>query len=144
MFTLVIQSVFSNAVLLLLDEQYNLIAKCVWESNKDEVKRLLPAIEKLSAENGVALSQVGKIVSVVGIGNFSSTRISVTIANVLAMVTEAELYELCLDEELAPRKLYDLIKSKFEAGWKSVKLAKPVYRTAPMITPSKKRKFNTK
>lgn len=144
MYTLVIQSVFPQAALLLLDQNNALVVEQSWESNKDEVKMLPPSIEKLLREKNLDWKDLSKIVSVVGIGNFSATRISVTIANILSMVTEAKLYELCLDEELAPRNLYELVKAKFESRWDPVKLAKPVYRTAPMITPSKKPKFNTK
>jgi tRNA A37 threonylcarbamoyladenosine modification protein TsaB len=143
MTTLVIQSVFTEALLLVLDETCEVIAQKTWVSDKDEVKKLPPAMEELLVEAGFAWSDIKRIVIVVGIGNFSSTRISVTIANVLAMVTNAELFELELSEELTLEKLNNLVKDKFSDGWEPVKIAKPVYKTEPMITPSKKPKFNT-
>lgn len=138
MYTLVIQSVFSNAVILLLDTHGDLVEEITWKSDKDELQKLPPEIFNLIDEK-----EISEIVVVVGKGNFSATRISVTIANILSLSTNAKLYELELEEEISSNKLYDQVKRRRETGWKPVKIAKPVYKTAPMITPSKKQKFNT-
>ena len=138
MFTLVIQSVFPTATLLLLDEEFSLIDEKSWESDRDEVQKLPLAIDEM-----IRGKEIGRVAVVVGIGNFSSTRISVTIANILAMALKAELFEMELSDEVSSEKLYDLVKARFSSDWRPVKIAKPVYKTAPVITPSKKQKFNT-
>ena len=146
MLTLLIQTVFPQAGIALwvdTDEVFSV----EWASQKDELQKLLPNIENLlkkagSADDGGAgWGGIGKIVIVVGVGNFSSTRISVTIANMLGLMTKAELFELKLDEQMPIEDLVKLVRSKKD--WQAVKLAKPIYKTAPMISKSKKQAFES-
>jgi tRNA A37 threonylcarbamoyladenosine modification protein TsaB len=140
MATLVIQSVFEKAQLLLLSDKSVLTDSAVWSSEKDEIKQLIPRIEKLLQENDLSWNELREIVSVVGVGSFSATRISVTIANILGLATEAEMFELKLKEQVSEKELQKLAM-KCMSG-KSVSLARPEYRTSPMISPSKKPLFN--
>jgi len=141
MLILVCQTVFPKAQLLLLGGKGELLDKQVWLSDKDEIRQVLPRLEKLLRRNKADWKDLSKIVSVVGIGNFSSTRIGVTIANILSLAAGAALLELKLEKEVSADELQRLVKAKMVQGWTTVRLAKPVYRAAPLISPSKKPKF---
>lgn len=145
--TLVLQTVSPRLQLLILDERGLIMGLREWNSAKDEVRKMPPQLEEVLEGAGLNWGDVGRIVSVVGIGNFSATRIGVTMANIVAMAVEAvkggtvELFELQLDKEITVQELAKLIAAKFDAGWQSVKLARPVYAAEPMISLSKKQKF---
>ncbi len=100
---LVIQTVRPEIELRILDEDLELIAESRWMSAKDEVSRVLPEIEKLLAPHG-GWKKMSKIVVFNGIGGFASTRIGVTVANTLALVTGAELYEVTCEWEAQSAK----------------------------------------
>lgn len=134
--TLLIQTVFPQAGVALWQDK---VLSLQWASQKDELQKLLPNIEKLLMQAGAGWSDVGKIVIVVGVGNFSATRISVTIANMLGLLTEAELFELKLSKEIALPELIEKVQKK--KHWHSVRLATPVYKTPPTISVSKKKSF---
>jgi hypothetical protein len=142
MLTLVIQTVFPEPQILLMNSAGQLGESVNWKSDKDEIKKVIPEIETVLTEAGYGWKDVSRIVSVVGTGNFSSTRIGVTIANILAMATTADIFELRLDQPLESEELANLISGKFKKGWEKSALARPVYKTAPMISPSKKKIFN--
>lgn len=146
MLTLLIQTVFPQAGVALWGVQglaqklgHPKLLAVEWASRKDELQKLLPNIEKLLKQAGAGWGDMGKIVIVVGVGNFSATRISVTIANMLAFLTSAELYELKLTKETSLEDLIKLVQKK--KNWKAVKLARPVYKTPPKISLSKKKSF---
>jgi hypothetical protein len=120
-----------------------------WQAKRDELQVLLPKIEQALKKAGAGWGDIGKIVIVTGVGNFSATRISVTIANMLSLATGAEIYELKLDQEIPVEQLLKATQQGLEHGrvpggrgpgkeWRSVKLARPVYRHAPTITPSRR------
>lgn len=140
MLTLVIQTVLNRIDIALLSGPY-LLAVESWDSQKDEVKKILPAIELVLGDYGYSWLELNKIVVVVGKGNFSSTRVGVTIANILSLATSAEILELEMDKEFTVKELLDTVEQKLKDGWPASALAKPVYRSAPMISPSKKKKF---
>ncbi len=142
MLTLVIQTVFPETQVLIMNAGGQLGYAANWKSEKDEIKRIIPEIESMLMSAGYAWNDIAKIVSVVGTGNFSATRIGVTIANILAMATEAGIYEMQLEQALGNEELARLVSDNFNKGWKQVTLARPVYKTEPMISPSKKQKFN--
>lgn len=140
--TLVIQTVFTEPQILILNSGGQLGESVKWKSDRDEIKKVIPEIETILNAAGYEWQDISRIVSTVGTGNFSATRIGVTIANILAMATSAEIYELQLDQALGNEDLAELIAGKFKKGWKKSALAKPVYQTAPVISPSKKKLFN--
>lgn len=142
MLTLVIQTVFPETQVLIMNARGQLGYAANWKSEKDEIKRIIPEIEIMLTSAGYGWNDIAGIVSVVGTGNFSATRIGVTIANILALVTEAWIYEMQLDQALGNEELAQIISERFNKGWKPVTLARPVYKTEPMISPSKKQKFN--
>ncbi len=156
---LVIQTVRPEIELMILDEDLELIAESKWTSAKDEVSRVLPEIEKLIGPQS-GWKKLSKIVVFNGIGGFASTRIGVTVANTLALVTGAELYEVtCVAEEAREavkaqsekRKAqsvsenvdtYRLVKDFMTCSPLPVKIAQPKYKFAPMISTSKQKIFN--
>jgi hypothetical protein len=156
---LAIQTVRPEIEIMLFDDRLHLLAGRNWLSAKDEISRLLPEIEILIEPNG-GWKKISKIVVFNGIGGFASTRIGVTVANTLAMAIGAELYEISLPEETAgsnpepalnpdggqriaqAHDIAALVKKFFEGNPLPVKIAQPKYRSAPMISKSKKKKFN--
>ena len=140
MIRLLIQTVLNRCEVVLLNDTL-LLAVESWESQKDEVKKVLPAIEKMLNDYGYEWKQIDEIISVVGKGNFSSTRIGVTIANILSLATGAKIYEMEINEEKTLQEILDEVAKNFKKGWKDVKLAKPIYRSEPMISASKQKKF---
>lgn len=150
MITLVIQTVLPRVELLLLDQKGRMLAEAGWVSKKDEVRKVPQQMENLLKNSRKEWNDISRIVSVVGVGNFSATRIGVTMANILALAIEAgggkvDIFELKLssatDRSPASDKLAELISGKFRTGWTPVKIAKPVYASEPMISPSKKKIF---
>lgn len=152
MFTLLIQSVFPRSGLALWEENpkqpnaggyvFSQPVMLEWDSKKDELQTLLPNLELLLNKEGAWWQDVEKIVIVVGVGNFSSTRISVTIANMLSLLTKAELLEVELKEAMPISELVKSVKADIEKGkLKAVNLAKPVYKAEPVISKSNKKKF---
>jgi len=152
MLTLLIQSVFPRAGLALWEDSTEKSRPGAgrsfrpfvleWDSKKDELQTLLPNLELLLGEAAAGWDEIGKIVIVVGVGNFSSTRISVTIANMLALLTKAELLEVKLKEALLVSELADSVREDIETGkLKGVNLAKPVYKAEPVISKSNKQIF---
>jgi tRNA A37 threonylcarbamoyladenosine modification protein TsaB len=143
---LVIQTVRPEIEVMLLDEEFNLITSRKWQSEKDELAKVLPEIEVMLSEADNKWNEIKKIVVFNGIGGFSSTRVGVTIANTLAFILKAELYEMSwlqvLEGEKASRQLFPLVREFLGKGPQSVKVAKPIYKSAPIISASKKRKFN--
>lgn len=140
MLTLVIQTVLNRIDLALLSGEI-LLAVESWDSQKDEVKKVLPAIELILGDYGFSWLEINQIVVVVGQGNFSSTRIGVTIANILSMASSAKIFELEMKGEFGVKELLDTVEKKLKEGWTESVLAKPIYRSDPMISPSKKKKF---
>lgn len=138
MITLVIQTVKPLIEILIVEG--DLIKRASWNSEKDEVARLLPEIEKLLLANKFRFADIDKIIAINGLGGFSSTRIGVTIANVLGMAVGAKLYEISWEKDSIhdlEKEIREFLASKPEA----VKLVQPMYGAAPMISPSKKAKF---
>lgn len=144
MLKLFIQTVLNRVDVVLLSDSVMLMAES-WPSNKDEVKRLLPAIELMLKKAGYEWREIGQILVVVGKGNFSATRIGVTIANTIMLATGAQIFEMELPEhseagEISLKDILNQAEAVF-AGGKNVELAKPIYRSEPMISLSKKKKF---
>ncbi len=160
MFNLLIDAVFERAAVAVWEDSYaagparkeKTIGQAVcleWQAKRDELQVLLPKIELALKKAGAGWGDIGKIVIVTGVGNFSATRISVTIANMLSLATGAEIYELKLDQEIPVQQLLEAVQQGLGYGrapggkipgkkWRSVKLARPVYRNEPVITPPRK------
>lgn len=136
---LIIQTVFSEIQIALCSIEGDLIKSKSWNSEKDEIRLLLPAIEELMEKR--PYGELEKIVVVNGLGAFSSTRVGVTTANTLAMTTEAEIYGLTLDKEVT---IKELVSRSLEVIAKELpaKAVIPFYRSEPMISVSKKKIFN--
>ncbi len=140
MITLIIQTIFDRADLILLRDDKVINSKS-WKSQRDEIKTILPAIENLLKEEGLEFFDLKRIVITVGIGNFSATRIGVTIGNTLAKTINSDIFSLKLEEEISTEELIKLVIEKFKNNWQKVDLAIPEYRSEPMISQSKKKKF---
>lgn len=134
---LIIQTVFPEIQIGLCEDNGQLIGFSNWTSEKDEVSRLLPEIEKLL--EGKDYPSIRKIIVVNGMGAFSSTRVGVTIANTLSMALGAELYSLRLEEAVDQDKLIEF-SLKASKG-QNKKIIEPLYKAMPMISESKKKKF---
>lgn len=134
---LIIQTVFPEIQIGLCEDNGQLLGFSNWTSEKDEVSRLLPEIEKLL--EGKDYQSVRKIVVANGMGAFSSTRVGVTIANTLSMALGAELYSLRLEEAVDQDKLIEF-SLKASKG-QNKKIIEPLYKAMPMISESKKKKF---
>lgn len=93
MLILAIQSSLPVIEIALLNDGKLLYQKS-WPSNRDEIVKLLPAIEQGVVQVGYKFSDIKKIIITNGPGGFSSTRIGVTVANSLAYSLKAEIYEL--------------------------------------------------
>lgn len=85
-----------------------------WHGNRDETKKLLPAIVKLLKRAKLQFSDINRIQVAKGPGGFSALRIGVTVANTLALILKIPLFEM-------------------ESG-KRVKIAIPKYALPPNIT----------
>lgn len=85
-----------------------------WNGNRDETKKLLPAIVKLLKRANLRFSDIDRICVAKGPGGFSALRIGVTVANTLALILKIPLFEM-------------------ESG-RRVKVAIPKYSLAPNIT----------
>lgn len=135
---LAIQTI-SDPLEVALKTEKGLISK-TWQSNKDEVAKVLPMIETLLAENGKEYKDLEVIVVVNGVGAFSATRIGVTIANSLAYALNIPLFQITVKkgEQI---NLGELIDEVTAGKYQPVKIAQAVYDSAPMISPSKKQKF---
>jgi tRNA threonylcarbamoyladenosine biosynthesis protein TsaB len=92
----------------------NILEKVQWNGNRDETKKLLPAIVKLLKRADLRFSDIKGIQVAKGPGGFSALRIGVTVANVLALILKIPLFEM-------------------ETG-RRVKIAIPKYSLAPNIT----------
>ncbi len=132
---LVIQTIRPTVELLLLDEQRQMVARQAWQSQKDEVEKLFPALDTLLKEERVKQEDISQIVVYNGKGSFSSTRIGVTMANTLAFALGAELFELTAKQE---GDSLQEVKQLLAGTPQPVKLAKPVYAAEPNITISDK------
>lgn len=137
-----IQSIWTEPEIVLYDQDLNELAYSKWASNRDEVAKLMPELERLITSIGKKTTDLEKIVVVNGIGGFSSTRIGVTVANTLAIITGAGLYVWTIEKD---QERPDL-RSEFAKSWPNqmhhVPIAEPIYDSAPMISPSKKKQFN--
>lgn len=91
-----------------------ILEKVEWNGNRDETKKLLPAIVKLLKRANLRFSDIDRICVAKGPGGFSALRIGVTVANTLALILKIPLFEM-------------------ESGLK-VKVAIPKYSLAPNIT----------
>lgn len=160
MFNLLIDAVFERAAVAVWEDSsaawparkgkhVGQAVSLEWQAKRDELQVLLPKMEQALKKAGAGWGDIGKIVIVTGVGNFSATRISVTIANMLSLATGAEIYELKLDQEIPVEQLLKATQQGLEHGrvpggkglekkWRSVKLARPVYRNEPVITPPRK------
>lgn len=139
MLKLLIQTVLERVDVALLEDTAVLGVES-WISQKDEVRRILPAIEEMLGEAGRKWLEIGAVVVVVGKGNFSATRIGVTMANIIALATGAKIFEMELVGEVALKDILEKAQAVMDSG-KAVRLAQPVYRSEPMISASKQKKF---
>lgn len=137
-----IQSIWPEPEIVLYDQDLKELAYSKWTSERDEVAKMMPELERLLGSTGKQATDLEKIVVVNGIGGFSSTRIGVTLANTLAMVTGANLYAWTIEKDQNKPDL----RLEFAKNWPDqmhhVPVVEPVYDSAPMITPSKKKQFN--
>lgn len=137
-----IQSIWPEPEIVIYDQDLKELAYSKWSSDRDEVAKLMPELERLLKSIGRGFSDLQKIVIVNGIGGFSSTRIGVTLANTLAMATGAGLYAWTIEKDQGRPDL----RSEFKKSWPDqmhhVPVVEPVYDSEPMITPSKKKQFN--
>lgn len=91
-----------------------ILRKAEWHGNRDETKKLLPAIVKLLKRAQLQFTDIDRIQVAKGPGGFSALRIGVTVANMLALILKIPLFEM-------------------ESG-KRIKVAIPKYSLAPNIT----------
>ena len=137
-----IQSIWPEPEIVIYDQDLKELAYSKWISDRDEVARLMPELERLLNSIGKSFNDLQKIVVLNGIGGFSSTRIGVTMANTLAMVTGASLHAWTIEKDQGQPDL----RSEFSKSWPDqmhrVPVVEPVYDRDPMITPSKKKQFN--
>lgn len=137
-----IQSIWPESEIVVYDQYLKELAYSKWTSDRDEVARLMPELERLLTSIGKTTIDLEKIVVLNGVGGFSSTRIGVTVANTLAMVTGANLYAWTIEKDQGRPDL----RSEFAKSWPNqmhhVTVVEPIYDSAPMITPSKKKQFN--
>lgn len=140
MLTLLIQTVLDRIDLVLLQDDQVLESRS-WMSEKDEVSKLLPAMEEMINAKDKKWLDLKRIVVVVGRGNFSSTRIGVTVANTLALATEAAIYEMEIEAPMELTAILERMKEILSQKGLGRGLAKPLYRSEPMISLSQKKKF---
>lgn len=136
---LLIQTVLDRIDVALLSNQ-EVVAMDSWISQKDEVRKVLPALDMLLNKTGRHWKDIKKIAVAVGKGNFSSTRIGVTIANTVALASGANIIEFCLEGEKSWQETLGIAQAAIKKG-ETVTIAQPIYRSEPMISPSKKQKF---
>ncbi len=137
-----IQSIWPEPELVLYDQDLKELAYSKWTSDRDEVAKLMPELERLLSSIGKTTRDLERIVVLNGVGGFSSTRIGVTVANTLAIVTGANLYAWTIEKDQGKPDL----RHEFAKSWPNqmhhVPIIEPIYDSAPMITPSKKKQFN--
>ncbi|MBD3270553.1 hypothetical protein GF376_03430 [Candidatus Peregrinibacteria bacterium] len=127
---LVIQTVRPEIEIALFDGK-QIVKSQKWRSERDEVAKVLPAIEKICGE-----IDPQEIIVFNGKGAFSSTRIGVTIANTMAYAKKLPLEQITIENDDQRNLLEILETSKLEP----VQIAVPVYSKEPNITISDKNK----
>lgn len=70
------------------------LAESSWQSQNDEAEKLMPAIQAFMVEQKLEYSSLDQVLVVKGPGSFTGLRIGVTVANTIAHLTNAELYEI--------------------------------------------------
>ncbi len=140
MLTLLIQTVLDRIDLMLLQDDQVLESRS-WMSEKDEVSKLLPAMEEMINAKDKKWLDLKRIVVVVGRGNFSSTRIGVTVANTLALATGAAIYEMEIEAPMELTAILERMREILAQKGPGGKVARPLYRSEPMISLSQKKKF---
>ena len=97
MVTLAINTASATESLALFSKRKSkdkLLAETSWKGNRDETQKLLPQIMKLLKKARLKLNEVERIIVVRGPGPFSALRIGVTVANILAVTLNAELFSI--------------------------------------------------
>lgn len=83
---------FITEIVLLKDKK--LLAHISYESENDEAEKLMPLLLKLEKKHKVHLSDIKKVYVIKGPGSFTGLRVGVTVANTIAYLNKAKLYEL--------------------------------------------------
>ncbi|MBI4235102.1 tRNA (adenosine(37)-N6)-threonylcarbamoyltransferase complex dimerization subunit type 1 TsaB [Candidatus Peregrinibacteria bacterium] len=65
-----------------------------FKSNNDEAEKIMPLLMELSRKNKIKLSDIKKVYVIKGPGSFTGLRVGVTVANTIAYLNHAKLYEL--------------------------------------------------
>ncbi len=128
---LIIQTVRPTIEIALMQGE-ELVRREAWVSERDEVKKVLPKIEEMTANE-----KLDKIIVFNGKGPFSSTRIGVTIANAMAYSLQIPIEQITIENDDS-RELTEILQTTQS---EEVKIASPVYSHDAKITPSKKPKF---
>lgn len=63
-----------------------------WPSKNDEAEKLMPTIDRLLSELQLSYQDLSKIYVVKGPGSFTGLRVGVTVANLIAHLSKAELH----------------------------------------------------
>jgi tRNA A37 threonylcarbamoyladenosine modification protein TsaB len=134
---LAIQTVRVENQVLLLNEQFSVLAEKSWESKNDQAAKLLPSIEEMLTLAKLNYRDISKIIIVNGLGAFSSTRIGVNVANTLAYLTGAPLLAMTIAKD-DQRNFKELLEKFLKSNPAEQTIVSPVYATEPTITPSKK------
>lgn len=103
-----------------------IIKKIIFQKRFGEAENLLLMIDKLLKEEKARIKNLKRIVVVKGPGNFTSLRIGILIANILAYTLKIPVYGIKLDE------LDGLLSLKFKS--RKIEFVSPFYGKEPSIT----------
>lgn len=79
---------------IVLFENQKILSYISYKSKNDEAEKLMPLLLKLAKNHKVQLSNIRKIYVIKGPGSFTGLRVGITVANTIAYLNKAKLYEL--------------------------------------------------
>lgn len=83
---------FITEIALFKDKK--LLAQVAYKSKNDEAEKLMPLLKKIAQQNKISLTGIKKVHVIKGPGSFTGLRVGVTVANTIAYLNKAKLYEL--------------------------------------------------
>lgn len=125
---------------MLLDEKLNVLCEKSWKPERNQMEKLLPAIQGLcekECEEGI-FSGLKKIIVVTGPGPFTSVRIGIATANALSFSLNIPVLGIKKDDLEKYKTLDKIPKKLFYKG--SLGFIEPFYNKEPNITKSKNEK----
>lgn len=125
----------SETRIALFDNKASLVAEKVWLSAKNQSEELLLNIDRLIKQQNIKLSEIKKIVTVVGPGSYTGLRVGLSTANALSFAKNVPI--ISLKSNFNHSQLHQALSNNY---LQNKRFIIPIYSRKPKITKQKPRR----